>query len=70
MANTLDEFNTKLKSSPALRHQVLADTISVLQKHGVNVDDPAVVAALGLNNPLHAGGVNPVASSVIITITA
>ncbi len=70
MPNSLQNFSDKLKASPALRHQVLADALSVLEKHGVNIHDATVIKALGLDKAIGAGGINPVASSIIITITA
>jgi len=69
MANSLEDFKAKLQASPALRAQVLSDSLGILQKHGVDIHDTAVQSALGLNK-VSLLGPNREASSVIITITS
>ncbi|OWT56919.1 hypothetical protein [Candidimonas nitroreducens] len=69
MSDELKRFKAKVSSSPALKAQLLADVLNSLQKHGVDIHDKAVSAALGLDKPIDLGKINPAASSSIITIT-
>jgi hypothetical protein len=73
MANDVEGLKQKLLQSPSARAAFLADTLSLLKTHGVNVDDPNVQKQLGLNFNLTDGQQflkNMSASSIAITITA
>jgi len=58
----------RLQSDPVARTRFVADVLNVLERHGVNVSDPATLGKLGLDQNLKAlaGGGAP--STVIITI--
>jgi len=70
MPNSLDDFKKKLTNSPALKAMLIGDALNTLQKHGVDINDPAVVAKLGLDKPFDFGKFNPAASTNIITIAS
>lgn len=70
MANSMDDFKKKVSSSPALKAILLGETLSTLQKHGVDIHHADVVKSLGLDKPLDLNKINAAASSFIVTITA
>jgi hypothetical protein len=66
------DLKSNLQSSPAARAAFLADTVSLLQKHGVDVNAPEMQSALS-NVDLKNGAnflKSLAQSSAIITITA
>jgi hypothetical protein len=67
----LPTLRKTLAENPAARAKFLADTLRLLESHGVNVNDPKVIEKLGLNLDLTKGtDFGKVASSIAITITA
>lgn len=71
MASDLKNLNNRLINSPVARARFLADTLDLLEKNGLDVQDPDVLKSLDLNLDLNDGkkfidGLR--ASSVVITI--
>lgn len=72
MANDLKKLRDNLAKSPAARARFLADTLEVLKRNGLDVDDVDVLKSLDLNLDLtdskkFLDGLK--ASTVVITIT-
>lgn len=68
----LNAMRENLAQSPAARARFVSDLFTLLEKQGVDVNDPAIVAELNLNLDLSdgakfAGGV--ATTTNIITIT-
>lgn len=51
----LNELRESLVRSPAARARFVSDLFTLLEKQGVNVDDPAMVRELDLNLDLSDG---------------
>jgi hypothetical protein len=69
----LNELRANLVRSPAARARFVSDLFTLLEKQGIDVDDPAIVRELDLNLDLSdgekfAGGA--LATTNIITIVA
>jgi hypothetical protein len=72
MPNDLKKLRDNLTKSPAARARFLADTLEVLKRNGLDIDDPDVLQSLDLNLDLtdskkFLDGL--AASTVVITIT-
>ena len=71
MANTLKDLRSKLVASPVARARFLADTLDLLNKNGLDVEDQDVLKSLDLSLDLNDGRKfvdGLAASTVVITI--
>lgn len=71
MPNDLNNLRGRLVASPVARARFLADTLDLLGKNGLDVEDPDVLKSLDLSLDLNDGkkfvdGLR--ASTVVITI--
>jgi hypothetical protein len=72
MPSDLTALKARLVNSPAARARFLADTLDLLAKQGVDIEDADVLKSTGLSFDLSNGGKfvdESVASTNIITIT-
>jgi hypothetical protein len=64
-----DKLLKKIQADPVARTRFVADVLNVLEKHGVNVNDPQTLKKLGLDQNLNPmKGIGTVASTVIVTL--
>ncbi|WP_129800569.1 hypothetical protein [Streptomyces sp. F001] len=71
MANDLEALRANLIASPVSRAKFIANVFDMLEKSGVDVQDQAVIDALGLNLDLRDGQAwvdETLASSAVVTI--